>query len=238
LVKAGQAWGNNGLCYISLQNKSAAGVFARTQTHMPLAPPAPRLPPGAAARRAAQHGRLLTCHLAGPVQPTPDGLLYLRQLQGSGVHRLRLLSIVDAADQTWTSGGASAAAASADAAAGSQLQLGPAGACGGGGGAAAPPMALTEQPAGARAWPLEPVGAAKEQAAGPMLWGELYAREPRRGLAALLPQRRGDVAERLIARVRRWAGAGRLFCLGAAARPPLSGRLPPRLRPRLSALEC
>jgi hypothetical protein len=35
-----------------------------------------------------------------------------------------------------------------------------------------------------------------------LLWGELFARAPRRGLAVLLPpRRREDVAQQLIARV-------------------------------------
>ncbi|EFN53599.1 hypothetical protein CHLNCDRAFT_136826 [Chlorella variabilis] len=186
-----------------------------------------RVPSSAAAHRAADRSRLLTCYLAGPVQPTAAGLKYLKQLELVGVHRMRLLSVVDAADQAWTAPAAQDAAGSQ-----ARLQLGPGVAWGGWeqlaaqGAASAPADEAPTTPAPAAQQPpvaaqhdeLAPVaapsqrqqqergaaGAAAAAAAavhsGPMLWGELYAREPRRGLAALLPRQRGDVGERLISR--------------------------------------
>lgn len=206
-------------------------VHRKPQPALPpaLAPPHCRLPPSMAAHRAKDRGQLLTCYLTGPVQPNAAGLRHLRQLELAAVHRLRLLSIIDASDQGWTAGGG-AAHGLAGAAVG-RLQLGMGGEAG-----ATRQSTLAPQPAPLQAQPHLPAPEAAgwgqqewqqgqqqygegqaaaatadwpEPAPGqelrgtPMLWGELYAREPRRGLAALLPGawRRQDVAEQLIRRV-------------------------------------
>lgn len=188
---------------------------------------------------------------AAPSRPgIRAGLKYLKQLELVGVHRMRLLSVVDAADQAWTAPAAQDAAGSQ-----ARLQLGPGVAWGGWeqlaaqGAASAPADEAPTTPAPAAQQPpvaaqhdeLAPVaapsqrqqqergaaGAAAAAAAavhsGPMLWGELYAREPRRGLAALLPRQRGDVGERLISRVRKWKVGEALLVLAAhphTTRPP------------------
>ncbi|KAL4853779.1 hypothetical protein ACK3TF_005270 [Chlorella vulgaris] len=186
-----------------------------------------RLPPSMAAHRAKDRGQLLTCHLTGPVQPNAAGLRHLRQLELAAVHRLRLLSIIDASDQGWTAAGG-AAHGSAGSAAG-RLQLGMSGeARAPGQSILAPQPPLQAQPhlpaPEAAAWGQQERQQGQQQSGEgqaaaatavrpepepgqelrgiPMLWGELYAREPRRGLAALLPSawRRQDVAEQLIRR--------------------------------------
>lgn len=122
------------------------------------------------------------------------------------MQRLRLLSIVQAGEQPW------AAAASEVAGAADE------------GSALLPSGPLWQPQPAAMAEPAEQAAAVCEATASaadgchaaaaasqpspqppggwrPMLWGELYASEPRRGLAALLPRRRLDTAERLIRRV-------------------------------------
>ncbi|KAL4424206.1 hypothetical protein ABPG75_001507 [Micractinium tetrahymenae] len=191
------------------------------------------VPTSAAALRAAERGELLTVHLAGPIQPTEAGLRCLQSLPRSAVHRLRLLSVVHAGEQSWTTAGSAAAAAAppgqAAAPAAQQQQLLEAGSKAGAKwwrwgsagnslstatAAAGPPPAdrrAAGAPGGELAVPPGSALARQERpavspAAGPppeeqlLLWGELYARERRAGLAALLPRRRAGVAERLIGR--------------------------------------
>ncbi|KAL4442756.1 hypothetical protein ABPG77_006750 [Micractinium sp. CCAP 211/92] len=193
------------------------------------------VPASAVALLAARDGELLTVHLAGPIQPTDAGLRRLQSLPRGAVHRVRLLSIVGAGEQSWTTAGPAGPAAataqvappSAAAAPGPQRELSKTGsedgtswwresaAVGSPPPAAAPPDALAALPAADAAagqLALPPGGhlaQQEQQAPGSadagggapqlLLWGELYARERRRGLAALLPQRRADIGERLVA---------------------------------------
>ena len=137
---------------------------------------------------------------------------YLRQLQMGGVHRLRLLSIVSVG--AWHSAAATAMSAppGGDSSGAQQprLQLEAPGWQRGRQPAATapapaawhPPGAAVAAPAAAlQALPAAPADQQAPPADEQMLWGELHAREPRRGLAALLPRAREDVAQRLVGRV-------------------------------------
>lgn len=209
--------------------------------------------------------------------PTSDcaGLRRLQSLPRGAVHRLRLLSIVGAGEQSWTTAGPARPTASPAAAA----QLAPLPADGtpaagvkpleasnsrssswwrdgfagdslpaavADGVPAEPPTA--EAAAGAPAGQLavspgSHLAQREQQAAGGtgdgasqlLLWGELYCRERPRGLAALLPRRRADMGERLVAQVRPWPGSPACYC------GPAAGACPARCaRPRcpFSGLCC
>jgi pyruvate/2-oxoglutarate dehydrogenase complex dihydrolipoamide acyltransferase (E2) component len=162
---------------------------------------------------------------------TPAGLQHLRHLELDSLHLLRLLSTTHAADQSWTTAVPAAGAAASDGGGGVRRLLGTGSSNDGVGGSAAVglpgssslppqqqlqgsqerglPVAQSPQEAAAAADAAAaaeaPAAAEKEeqqQGDELLLWGELFARAPRRGLAVLLPpRRRQDVAEQLIARV-------------------------------------
>ena len=162
----------------------------------------------------------------------PAGLQHLRHLELDSLHLLRLLSTTHAADQSWTTAvPAAGAAPSGSDGGGVRRLLGTDSSNDGVGGSAAVglpgssslppqqqlqgsqeqglPVAQSPQEAAAAADAAAaaeaPAAAEKEeqqQGDELLLWGELFARAPRRGLAVLLPpRRRQDVAEQLIARV-------------------------------------
>lgn len=207
--------------------------------------------------------RLKGCSDQGlPTAHLGAGLRRLQSLPRGAVHRVRLLSIVGAGEQSWTTAGPAGPAAataqvappSAAAAPGPQRELSKTGsedgtswwrksaAVGSPPPAAAPPDALAAPPAADAAagqLALPPGGhlaQQEQQAPGSadagggapqlLLWGELYARERRRGLAALLPQRRADIGERLVAAVRSGGGWFAASCCVQACRNAPSWRHP------------
>lgn len=207
--------------------------------------------------------------------PRCAGLRRLQGLPRGAVHLLRLLSVVQAGEQSWTTAGTAAVPTAAAqqpapptaAAQAPQQQLLEAGGSAGvswwrwgamrdtsdtaSASAVAAPADLpgaraveeaTGGPAGQLALP--PGSLEAQQEAGGvgldvepqrlLLWGELYAQERRRGLAALLPRRRTDAAERLISQVRPWVGTARPPA-PAAWRPAVGS---PRRRGPRTAARC
>lgn len=210
--------------------------------------------------------------------PRCAGLRRLQGLPRGAVHLLRLLSVVQAGEQSWTTAGTAAVPTAAAqqpapptaAAQAPQQQLLEAGGSAGvswwrwgamrdtsdtasasavAAPADAPGPCAVEEATGAPADQLTLLpGSLEAQQAQQeegglgldvepqrlLLWGELYARERRRGLAALLPRRRADAAERLISQVRHWVGTGRPPA-PAACRPAVGS---PRRRGPRTAARC
>lgn len=157
-----------------------------------------RIPPQLWAQTVAQQREALNCHLAGLVDVQEAGWKLLRQLPSNNIHKLRLLSLTHAAEQSWTSPTAKPVIAGHIAANRDAMKSA--------GKESSTPLSSGETPftknveqllASHLAGALNPEDGQDHL----LLWGELWARERKSGIASLVQWRRSDICELLLRQV-------------------------------------